>query len=159
MAAQGKINYIRHLNAFYVQVRKDDRLKSSHISLYLALFQRWNTCQFRQAFPVLREHMMRLSRIGSRNTYTQCLKDLDAFGYIRYRPGGKDHPLTVISIAYLFEPAAPAVDERQLSLFSDLPPVSSRNFNTGVTRPKIEPVPSIKNEPPPAQKWDTIINI
>lgn len=34
-----KVNYIRHVNAFFAQVRKDNRLRAHHISLYMALFQ------------------------------------------------------------------------------------------------------------------------
>lgn len=62
-----RINYI-HLNTFFAQIRKDDRLHANHISLYLALFQVWNQYRFSNPFPILREEVIRLCHIGSLNT-------------------------------------------------------------------------------------------
>lgn len=85
MSAPERINYIRHLTAFFAQVQKDDCLHANHISLYMALFQLWNQHHFPITFPVLREDVLSLCRIGSRSTYSRCLKDLERFNYIIYR--------------------------------------------------------------------------
>lgn len=85
MSAPERINYIRHQTAFFAKVQKDNRLHANHISLYMALFQLWNRYHFAMTFPVLREEVLSLCRIGSRSTYSRCLKDLECFNYIIYK--------------------------------------------------------------------------
>ncbi|MEP0938186.1 MAG: hypothetical protein ABJQ84_01590 [Ekhidna sp.] len=80
------MNYITHMNGWIARVYNDDRLQSNHISLYLALFQFWNINRFQTPIIIIREELMRLSKIGSANTYTKCIKQLDEWGYIRYEP-------------------------------------------------------------------------
>lgn len=89
MSEPASVNYIRHQQLFYELVKLDARLHTSHISLYLALFQLWNICRFQNPFPVPRELALQLSRIGSVNTYTRCLKELDDFGYLSYQPAAQ----------------------------------------------------------------------
>ena len=84
------MNYIRHLTAFLQKVKSDNRLNSSHVSLYLALFHYWNLNMFENPISVSRAQMLELSRIGSQHTYYKCLKELHSFGYIRYFPS--HHP-------------------------------------------------------------------
>lgn len=80
------MNYIKHLNAFFTIIRNDNRLTTSHISLYLALFQYWNFNRFQNPFTVYRENIMQLSKIGSRNTYHKCIRELHLARYIAYHP-------------------------------------------------------------------------
>ncbi|MEP1095964.1 MAG: hypothetical protein ABJG78_12685 [Cyclobacteriaceae bacterium] len=80
------MNYIRHMNAWYSKVYEDKRMKSTHIALYTALFQFWNLNRFDNPVTVFRSELMRLSKIGSANTYTKCLKELDEWSYIQYLP-------------------------------------------------------------------------
>lgn len=81
------MNYIRHLNAFFFQhVRRDKRLNANHVSLYIALFQFWNYNRFQNPFSIVRDEVMSITGIGSKNTYHKCMKELHQFGYIRYQP-------------------------------------------------------------------------
>jgi len=80
------MNYIRHMNGFFMRMAEDQRMTSYHISLYMALFQVWNLSRFQNSFAIVREEMMQLSRIGSVNTYARCIKQLQEWGYIRYVP-------------------------------------------------------------------------
>ncbi|MEO7529856.1 MAG: hypothetical protein ABIS69_00550 [Sediminibacterium sp.] len=48
----------------------------------MAMFQYWNFNRFKNPFPIQRENMMQLSKIGSKNTYHKTLKDLHQAGYI-----------------------------------------------------------------------------
>lgn len=80
------VNYIQHLTGFYDLIAKDNRLTSAHVSLYMALFQFWNLNRFHNPISISRNEMMQISKIGSTNTYTKCLKELDAYGYIQYAP-------------------------------------------------------------------------
>jgi hypothetical protein len=85
------MNYIRHLTGFFERTESDMRMTAYHISLYLALFQLWNLNRFRNPFPISREELMHISRIGSKNTYARCIQQLDQWGYISYFPNGNLH--------------------------------------------------------------------
>lgn len=81
-----EVNYIKHLNTVFEKFLKDNRLNPTHISLYMALFQVWNSTRFSEEFFVIRDEVMKQSKIGSKSTYHRCLKELDSFGYIVYMP-------------------------------------------------------------------------
>lgn len=119
MTMAARTNYIQHLNAFFAQVRKDDRLHANHISLYVALFQVWNQYRFRSPFPILREEVIRLCRIGSLNTYTRCLKDLHSLGYVIYQPAPQRGAPSLVSVVEL-KINKLEKDAIQLSLFQEL---------------------------------------
>ena len=82
----GGVNYIRHLLCISEKFNEDRRLSPWHISLYYALFQSWNLSKFSNPISVCRSELMQASKIGSANTYTKCLKELDKWGYIKYHP-------------------------------------------------------------------------
>jgi hypothetical protein len=82
----GGVNFIRHLLSISEKFIDDQRLSPLHISLYYALFQSWNLSKFRNPISISRDELMRASKIGSANTYTKCLKELDAWKYIKYLP-------------------------------------------------------------------------
>ncbi|MCG2418732.1 hypothetical protein K8089_06830 [Aequorivita sp. F47161] len=67
-------------------IAKDSRLNPTHISLYMALFNIWNINRFPEDFIIIRDEIMKLSKIGSKSTYHRCLKQLDSWKYIRYIP-------------------------------------------------------------------------
>lgn len=111
------MNYIRHLNAFFSYVKTDTRLTSSHVSLYMALFQSWNLNRFNNPFPITREAIMSLCAIGSKNTYHKCIKELHQFGYIFYRASAdKFHKSTVHIVKFKGEDSDN--EQQQLDLFS-----------------------------------------
>lgn len=80
------MNYIRHLNGVFRRFESDNRLNPTHISMYMALFQEWNSNRFPEYFFIDRRNIMQLAKIGSRVTYHRCLKELDDWGYIQYMP-------------------------------------------------------------------------
>jgi hypothetical protein len=65
----------------------------------MALFRRWNKNFFRNPVSVSRDELMKISKIGSVNTYTKCLKQLDAWGFIQYKPSYNRHRGSLI---YMF---------------------------------------------------------
>lgn len=81
-----EINYITHLNHFFLKLSKDDRLNTTHVSMYMALFNFWNQARFSSDFFINRNEVMTLSRIGSKGTYHKCIKDLSEWKYINYMP-------------------------------------------------------------------------
>lgn len=80
------MNYIKHLSGFFEQVSKDDRLNPTHISLYVSLFQFWNASRFHNPISISRSEVMRVSKIASKATYHKCIKELNEFGYLEYKP-------------------------------------------------------------------------
>lgn len=74
------------MNGWFEKVSNDNRLNPTHVSLYLALFQFWNFNRFANPVSIARSEMMILSKIGSANTYTKCIKDLSKWMYIEYLP-------------------------------------------------------------------------
>lgn len=80
------MNYIWQQTLFYRRVEKDPRIKPLHISLYMALFQVWNSQYFAISFLMNRTQLMKMSRIGSKTTFAKTIKELHEFKYITYDP-------------------------------------------------------------------------
>lgn len=127
-------NYIRHLNAFFSFVRSDNRLTSFHVSLYLALFQYWNFNRFNNPFPVYRENLMQINKIGSKNTYHKCMKHLHHTEYIIYHPQTSKFQPVKISVKRL-DGQEPKPSPKQLDLFNQNSP-SPHGEGQGMRCPK-----------------------
>ncbi len=126
------MNYVRHLNAFFSFIRSDGRLTSSHVSLYMALFQYWNFNRFQNPFPVYRDNIMNLSKIGSKNTYHKCVKELHEAKYIYYQPSPSRFLPVRISVIRLDIPAEEPTRYKQLDLFnSESSQATSTDIDTG----------------------------
>ena len=100
-------NYIKHLNNVYVKFAEDENLNTSHISLYLALFQFWNMNRFTNPFYINRNEVMKVSKIGSKNTYHKCLRELDKWKYIEYLPSNNPFKSSQINLPNLTENQCP----------------------------------------------------
>jgi hypothetical protein len=85
------MNYIKHLTAVFEIFDADKRLTPFHISLYMSLFRSWNLNFFHNPVSISRDEMMKMSKIGSVNTYIRCLKELHSWNYIRYEPSYNRH--------------------------------------------------------------------
>ena len=85
------MNYIKLLNAAFEKFFFDDRLNTTHISLYMALFQEWNSSRFAGEFYVNRRDLMMASKIGSKSTYHRCVTDLDSWEYLSYFPSNNPY--------------------------------------------------------------------
>lgn len=68
------------------RLSSDSRMMSTHVSLFAALFVCWQHEGFNSPFAVTRRKLMAHSRIASIATYHKCIRELDEFGYIRYKP-------------------------------------------------------------------------
>lgn len=80
------MNYIKHLTGFFNCIVNEQTIYPTHISLYLALFQRWNVNRFKNPIAISREEIMKASRIASKATYHKCIKELELLGFIEYKP-------------------------------------------------------------------------
>lgn len=68
------------------RMEKDDRLLSTHLSLFTGLFVCWQRNRFVSPFRVTRKTLMAFSKVASIATYHKCIRELDEYGYIRYQP-------------------------------------------------------------------------
>ena len=66
--------------------QNDPDMSPSQITIYLALFNTWNRYQFSNPIVVIRDEIIRLSKIMSKSTYHRSMKILHDNGYIIYEP-------------------------------------------------------------------------
>jgi hypothetical protein len=92
------MNYIKHLTGFFIQIAHEATLNPTHISLYLALFQRWNINRFKNPITISRDEMMKASKIASKATYHKCIKELQRLGFIDYLPSYNPYAGTTVII-------------------------------------------------------------
>ncbi len=95
------MNYIKLLNAAFEKFYFDDRLNPTHISLYMALFQEWNSSRFADELYINRRDLMRCAKIGSKSTYHRCIVDLDAWQYLSYFPSNNPYKGSKIKMAII----------------------------------------------------------
>jgi len=95
------MNYIKLLNAAFSTFYFDDRLNPTHISLYMALFQEWNSSRFADEFYINRRDLMRAAKIGSKSTYHRCVTDLDSWNYLLYFPSNNPYKGSKIKMAII----------------------------------------------------------
>jgi len=95
------MNYIKQLNAAFEKFYFDDRLNPTHISLYMALFQEWNSSRFANEFYVNRRDLMSVAKIGSKSTYHRCVTDLDLWDYLSYFPSNNPYKGSKIKMSII----------------------------------------------------------
>jgi len=95
------MNYIKLLNAAFEKFFFDDRLNPTHISLYMALFQEWNSSRFADEFYVNRRDLMRCAKIGSKSTYHRCVTDLNSWNYLFYFPSNNPYKGSKIKMSII----------------------------------------------------------
>lgn len=80
------MNYIKHLAGFFERVATDDRLNPTHISMYVSLFQFWNASHFQNPISISRSELMKISKICAKATYHKCMRELNDWQYLKYKP-------------------------------------------------------------------------
>ena len=85
------MNYIQHTRAAHEWLLAQPASRPLHISLYLALFHQWNAERFPESIELDHDATMKAARIGSRHTYRDTLRDLDAWGLLTYQPSKSKH--------------------------------------------------------------------
>lgn len=77
---------VRELSNFFDAIRNDNRISTSHISLYMALFELWNQNDFQNPISIRRQQIMEAAKISGLATYHRCIRELQEYGYINYLP-------------------------------------------------------------------------
>lgn len=80
---------VKELTRFYSAIREDPRIGTTHISLYMALFQIYNLNGFQNPIFITRADVMMTAKIFGFATYHKCMKDLVECRYIEYLPSFK----------------------------------------------------------------------
>ncbi len=70
----------------FIRLASDDRVSVWHVSIYVALFFKWQENAFENPVLITRREIMKLAHIGSIATYHKCIKELQQFGFIEYLP-------------------------------------------------------------------------
>ena len=96
------VNYIKHLENLFAKISLDDRLSTTHLGLYYSLFHQWNLAKFKNPISISRSELMLTSKIGSANTYTRCLRELNDWGYIDYKPSNNPYRGSLVNL-YRFD--------------------------------------------------------
>ncbi|MCF8714665.1 hypothetical protein JM658_07450 [Joostella atrarenae] len=136
------MNYIRHLNATFQKFYADKRLNTTHVSLYMSLFQFWNLNRFREEFYIDRQEVMELSKIGSTATYHRCLKQMDSWNYLKYFPSHNPYKGSKIKLFNLDTTSKHVVKELETSTKQAL----IRNTNSNKQIENINKTKLPKNE-------------
>lgn len=74
------------MTGFYEAIENDIRIGTTHISLYMALLQQWNSNGGLNPVIITRDTVMKAAKINARYTYNKCMNNLQEFGYIVYKP-------------------------------------------------------------------------
>ncbi|MGY5851830.1 hypothetical protein [Salegentibacter sp. F14] len=114
-----EVNYIRHLNGALRKFSDDNKISSSHRSLYLAFFEIWNQKRFPKTIMVNSKQVMALAKIRSRTTYHKLLRDLKNWGYLQYHPS---HNPQIGSLVEMFR-----FDARSVQKMNKRYPVSEQS--------------------------------
>ncbi|HEU5365459.1 MAG TPA: hypothetical protein VFU62_08000 [Hanamia sp.] len=80
------LSEISELTRFFSAIAEDPRIGTTHISLYMALFQFYNLNGFQNPVLITRSSVMKVAKINGIATYHRCIKDLQECGYILYEP-------------------------------------------------------------------------
>lgn len=79
------------LKDYIGKITSDKRLKPVHVSLLIALCERWIISDFNVYYNITRKVLMERSRIKSKTTYHKILGDLQRFGLLKYIPSYHPH--------------------------------------------------------------------
>lgn len=156
------VNYIRHLEKISERFYEDTRLSPWHVSLYYGLFHSWNRSKFQNPISICRSELMTVSKIGSVNTYTKCLKQLDEWGYIEYIPSHNPMKGSLVNL-YIFDTTIDNSNDTTDNMTTDTTAVTlvrpsinslnNRNNKTSKTRKK-----KTTFSPPPIDKVKEFFN-
>src|SRR5688500_4220869 len=92
---------VKQLSAFYGKVEDDKRIGVTHISLYMALFQMWTLQNCESPMAITRDKLMPIAKRCGRGTYHKCIEDLEAYGYIEYKPSPRSFSKSLVWLVML----------------------------------------------------------
>ena len=139
------MNYIKTLTHFYNRIQYDPEIAPSQIALYLALFQCWNKHRFENPIHIIRDEVMRLSKITSKSTYHRSMNILHNNGYIIYEPSYNPYMGSKVYFQDLSKPISKGniTEPKKNKLINNVieKPIkqSSSNFNNAINTAESTP--------------------
>ena len=126
------MNYIKHLAGFFDRVATDERLNPTHVSMYVSLFQFWNANRFQNPISISRNELMKVSKISSKATYHKCMKELNEWQYLKYKPSYNPFKGSLVFLYNLQAGNEESQKYKQISLFNFQP--SNKNEEDNHTK-------------------------
>nr|WP_294958554.1 hypothetical protein [uncultured Flavobacterium sp.] len=83
------MNHINPLSDFFSAIKNDYRISPMHIAVYAALLQYRSGKGFVNPIMVFSSEIIVIAKISSANTYHKCIRELDNYGYLEYKPSFK----------------------------------------------------------------------
>ena len=80
------MNLHPEIKHFFTAIREDNRINPVHISLFMAIVQHWNNNNCKSPVCVFSKDLMQLAKISGVATYHKSIRELDEYGYIKYKP-------------------------------------------------------------------------
>lgn len=77
---------LKPLSDFFTAIEQDGRISITHIGIYAALLEYLAQMGYNNPIVAFSYDIMKIAKISSAMTYHKCVKDLNAYGYIRYEP-------------------------------------------------------------------------
>lgn len=74
------------LAGFFAAIEEDYRIKLAHIGLYAALVEYWQGHGRINPLAPPPARIMEMAKVSAKSTYLRYLRELHAYGYIRYVP-------------------------------------------------------------------------
>jgi hypothetical protein len=84
------LNHHSPTTSFYFKINNDERILTSHVSLFMAIHESWRQKKYEYPIPITRKDLMAKAKIRSIVTYHKCISNLHQWGYLRYIPS--NHP-------------------------------------------------------------------
>lgn len=85
---------------FFLAAEKDFRIGSTHLAIFAVLQEYRASKGFVNPLAVYRREIAPLAKISSPYTYHKCIRDLSAYGYLKYIPSFKKNRASLI---YFFD--------------------------------------------------------
>jgi hypothetical protein len=77
---------LKNFEVSFSKLIDDSKPNSSHFSIMVALYLIWQKNNFLNPISITRSEVLRISKIGSQGTYHKCIKQLQEWGYLIYKP-------------------------------------------------------------------------
>lgn len=91
---------LKPLTDFFSAIKRDGRIRITHIGIYAALLQCWKEQSFNNPITAFSYDIMKIAKVSSPATYHKCIRDLEEFGYLRYEPSFKRNSGSKIYFLY-----------------------------------------------------------
>ncbi|WP_240409090.1 hypothetical protein [Flavobacterium psychrotrophum] len=77
------------LSAFFHRSVNDQRVSTTHIGIFAALVQYSTDRGSLNPYRAYSHEIMAIAKVSALRTYSKCMQELDAYGYLRYEASKK----------------------------------------------------------------------